>query len=363
MSRAPDASRWMIYGAYGYTGELIARKAVERGHRPTLAGRDARRLVPLAEELDLPHAVVSLDDQTALDAALAEHSLVFHAAGPFSRTAKPMIEACLRTRTHYVDVTGEASVIEQTLARDEDARQAGVLLLSAAGFDVVPTDCAALRAAELAPGATSLELAFAILGGASAGTVRTAVEAIPTGVLVRREGSLVKRAAGSGVVRVPFASGSRAAVPMSWGDLASAHRTTGIPNVTVYMAMPRVVAWLMRIAVPVIARLLRIAVVERMVQRVVAAVVRDPPADTLGDTTSLVWARASGGEASAEVALEMIGSYPFTAECGVRVVERILASPAAGAPTPASFLGADFVLEIPGTRRTERETSLASGSR
>ena len=45
--------RWLLYGASGYTGRMIAEEAVRRGHRPVLAGRSAERVRPLAESLGL----------------------------------------------------------------------------------------------------------------------------------------------------------------------------------------------------------------------------------------------------------------------------------------------------------------------
>src|SRR5207237_1362536 len=129
---------WMIYGANGYTGELIAREAVRRGHRPIVAGRHAAKIEPLARELGCDARVFDLD---CID--LAGAALVLHCAGPFSITSAPMVEACLRGGAHYLDITGEISVFESILRRDGDAKARGVTLLPGVGFDVVPTDCLA----------------------------------------------------------------------------------------------------------------------------------------------------------------------------------------------------------------------------
>src|SRR5688500_3478131 len=101
---------FVVYGAYGYTGELIAREAAARGRRPLLAGRDGDRLAPLAGELGLPWRAVGLDDGTALRALLGEAPAVLHCAGPFVHTWRAMAEACLDRRVHYLDITGEADV-------------------------------------------------------------------------------------------------------------------------------------------------------------------------------------------------------------------------------------------------------------
>src|SRR5687768_15391376 len=85
--RSAAASDWVIYGANGYTGELSAREAARRGMRPILAGRSAAAIVPLAEELGLDHRVIALEDATALETALGAVTVVLHCAGPFARTS------------------------------------------------------------------------------------------------------------------------------------------------------------------------------------------------------------------------------------------------------------------------------------
>ncbi len=78
---------WLLYGANGYTGELIAREAVARGMRPVLAGRSKQKIAKLAAELNCPSAVFDLDDHTALVSTLTQVAAVLHCAGPFSQTA------------------------------------------------------------------------------------------------------------------------------------------------------------------------------------------------------------------------------------------------------------------------------------
>ena len=134
---------YLIYGANGYTGELVAREARARGHTPILAGRNHGAVSRLASELGLEFRAFALDDAAACDAGLAGVPLVLHCAGPFSRTSRPMVDACLRRRSHYLDVTGEIAVFEALAARGAEARSDGVMLLPGIGFDVVPTDCLA----------------------------------------------------------------------------------------------------------------------------------------------------------------------------------------------------------------------------
>ncbi len=134
---------FLIYGAYGYTGELITRLAVKKGYRPLLAGRDENKLKLLADELKLPYAAFTLTEEEKLDKALQQVKAVLHCAGPFSKTARLMVYACLRNKVHYLDITGEIDVFEWIASQDALARKAGIVLMPGTGFDVVPTDCLA----------------------------------------------------------------------------------------------------------------------------------------------------------------------------------------------------------------------------
>src|SRR5215217_9596900 len=153
------AADFLLYGSYGYTGRLIAERARELGLTPLLAGRDAHALRAQAAELGAEHRAFALDDAAALDAALRETRVVLHAAGPFAHTARPMLEACLRTGAHYLDITGEIAVFEDIHSRNQEFIDAGIIVIPGVGFDVVPTDClAAMLKRELAS-ATHLKLA------------------------------------------------------------------------------------------------------------------------------------------------------------------------------------------------------------
>src|SRR5689334_19071738 len=95
---------WMLYGATGRTGTLIAEHAVARGHRPLLAGRDRGRLRALADRLGLPWVVAAVDDVYPV---LGESRLVLLAAGPFESTSSAVLAACLRAGVHYLDIANE----------------------------------------------------------------------------------------------------------------------------------------------------------------------------------------------------------------------------------------------------------------
>jgi short subunit dehydrogenase-like uncharacterized protein len=345
---------WLLYGANGYTGELVARLAAARGHRPILAGRSADGVCALSEALCLERRLFSLDSPARIDEALAGMSLVLHCAGPFSRTSPPMADACLRTRTHYLDVTGEVAVFEALAARDAEARAAGVMLLPGCGFDVVPTDCLAAHLARRMPGARRLALGFFAVGRLARGTATTAIEGLGRGGLVRRGGVLTPVAAAWKTRAIDFGDGPRKAVTIPWGDVSTAWHSTGIPDIEVYMAAPLALRAFAR-ASRLLGPMLGSDAVRRFLTARVRAGVRGPTEEERGRGRAFVWGEVEDAEGRRAVSrLSTPEGYTFTARAALAVVERVLAGQApAGFQTPAKAYGPDFVLGVEGVTRTD----------
>ena len=352
-------SNWLLYGAYGYTGKLLAAEAVARGHQPVLGGRDEAKLAAMGRRLGLPWRAFALGDPGHTASIVAEYDLVFHAAGPFVHTAVPMLEACLAGKTNYLDITGELGVLEATLGYDAHAREQGVALISGVGFDIVPTDCLGAYVAGQLPGAVHLEIAIKSLAKASAGTINSMVEMLATlpsdkGSMVRRDGKLVPQALAANAIEVTFSDGQQNRVfPIPWGDLATAESSTGIRNVTTYMALP--VSSRVAALAPWAGKLLQIGAVRSLARSLISRTVNGPDEQTRQTARSYVWARATDAQgAQVEAWLETMEAYRFTGEAGVRCVEHVLAQRPCGALTPAQAFGADFVLEIPETKRFDQ---------
>jgi short subunit dehydrogenase-like uncharacterized protein len=353
---------WMIYGASGYTGQLIAELSRSKGHAPILAGRSAEKVRPLATRLGLRWRAFALDQPD-----LAGVSLVLHCAGPFSQTSRQMVDACLAARAHYLDVTGEVEVFEAVLARGAEAKERGVVLLPGTGFDVVPSDCLAALLKRKLPQATSLELAFATRGRSSPGTLKTALESAPKGGLVRRGGKLIKVPPAAFVREIPFADKPRTAMSIPWGDLATAYLSTGIPDITVYVAArPAAIrsARLVRYTAP----LLGLAPVQAFLKRRIERQVRGPDAGERARGSAQFWGRATDapaeglrsspakpapphGTRSVEEWMQIGEGYTLTAEAALECATRVLAgSVQPGAWTPSLAFGADFAGTLPGVR-------------
>ena len=343
---------WLLYGANGYSGELIARAAVAGGLRPVLGGRSRSSLEALGRELGLETRVAPVDSPSALATALGGMSLVLNCAGPFSATARPMLAACLAAGAHYLDITGEVAVFELAAGLDAEARRAGIVLCPGVGFDVVPTDCVALALAEALPGATHLALGFDNASPVSRGTARTMVEGLGQGGAVRRNGKLERVPLGYRNRRIDFGSGEKLAMTIPWGDVSTAFRTTGIGNIEVYVPIsPRRLAQLRRLNY--LRWALRLGAVQRLLKARVDAGVPGPDAALRDRTPTYVWGEARAGDGAVRTArIVTANGYTVTAHASIGVVSRLLAGGvAAGAATPARLLGWRFVETLPGSGR------------
>jgi short subunit dehydrogenase-like uncharacterized protein len=334
----------LLYGANGYTGRLIVDECLRRGLRPILAGRRADALRALAEPHGLAVRAFDLDGPIPLEGV----RVVLHAAGPFIRTSAPMVEACLAQGVHYLDITGEIAVFEACRRRHEAAQRAGVVLLPGVGFDVVPTDCLAARLAATVPDATLLELAFGGGGGVSRGTLKTMLLG-GTGGAVRRDGRIVRVPSRWKQQRIPFRDRPRDAVTIPWGDVSTAHWSTGVPDIHTYLALPRRAQRGLGLQ-SLASTLLRLPVAGPLVERLIDARVDGPDATVRASARMQVWGRvtAADGRRREGTAVTPEG-YAFTALAAVECARRVLeAPPAAGYHTPSTAFGAGFLESLPG---------------
>jgi short subunit dehydrogenase-like uncharacterized protein len=275
---------------------------------------------------------------------------VLHCAGPFSQTARPMLDACIRAGVHYLDITGEINVIEMAAGKHREATAAGVTLMPAVGMDVVPSDCLAAKLAQRLPEAQLLELAIGSAGTISRGTAATILEGLPSGGSVRIDGRITKVPPGWKTKEVAFPHSVQTAVTAPWGDVASAWHTTGIPNIEVYLAMsPRRIRWLrvLRHFFP----LLRLPFLKAPFRWGIRRFLAGPSPAERERTRVSFWGRAvDAHDSSVEATLMTPSSYSLTASAALACLEKVLAGEAPiGFATPAMAFGADFILTIPGT--------------
>lgn len=348
--------QFLIYGANGYTGELTAQVAAARGMAPILAGRNAAQVQALGAELGLETRIAALDDPAALDAMLQDVAVVLHCAGPFVNTAQPMADACLRTGTHYLDITGEIAVFEALAARYDEARRAGVMLLPGAGFDVVPSDCLAAHLARRLPSATRLKLGIRALSKVSRGTAMTGIESLVRGDsgLVRKNGVLTPVPVAWKERAIDFGNGPRTAICMPWGDVATAYHSTGIPDIEVYMTFPPAMVNALK-AGRYLGWLFKLPGVAGLAKSRIRAGAPGPTPDERAQGRSYLWGRVEDDAGnSAEARLQTPEGYTLTAEASLLIIEKVLAGQVQpGYQTPSSAFGADLVMELPGVTRSD----------
>ena len=338
----------LIYGANGYTGELIAREAVRRGLTPTLAGRDEAAVAALAQSLALPWRAFGLADSAAVTEGIAGAGAVLHCAGPFVRTSRPMVDACLATGIHYLDITGEIAVFESILARDAEARRAGAVLLPGIGFDVVPTDCLARELQSRLPDAIHLDLAFVAEGGGwSRGTLATMIESLPHAGAMRRNGRIVPLPLAAESMEIDLPVGRRTVMSIAWGDVATAFHTTGIPNIRTFTGVPQREVRLLQRVRPLLP-LAGFKPVKRLLQLWVRRTVTGPSADQRRRARTWIWGRAGNERGEAvTVYFSTAEGYALTARSAVEGALRVEAGGVPpGAWTPARAFGTPFLAEL-----------------
>ncbi len=346
------SNNFLIYGANGYTGELIVRFAVERGIKPILAGRNAEKVEALAKQHGLDFRVFALEDTEKLYSALREVAFVLHCAGPFSITSKPMVEACLRTGRHYLDITGEIAVFEQMASLDKQAKDAKIMIMPGVGFDVVPSDCLAKHLKNRLPSATNLTLAFSGLGGISHGTQATMTMNVGNGGAVRRNGEITSVPAAYKTREIDFGEFKKLAVTIPWGDVSTAFYSTEIPNIEVYTVVPPPQLKLLKLS-RYLGWLLATKPIQNYLQ---SKIPTGGPSDTArANGKTLLWGEASDNNGNrVEARQQGVEGYTLTALAALNIAEKILAENfCIGYQTPAKCYGADLILEIEGTTRED----------
>ena len=345
----------LVYGSYGYTGQLIVERAMQEGLNLVLAGRDEKRLREQAEKYKLEYHVFAVEETAKLDAALQEVDAVLHCAGPFVLTFQAMAEACIRNKKHYVDISGEIEEFEALAMMDDKAKSAGVMFLPGGGFDVVPSDCLIAYTASKLPTATDLKLYIKSIGsGVSRGTARSGVENSHRAGRIRRDGKIVSVPNLYDSKDVDFGRGPTRLVTMGWGDVSTAYHSTGIPNVTVYMGFPKAMISMMKFT-KVAGPLFYSRTARNFIKWLIGIFFAPGPSPEQNKTGfALLIAEVTDGVKTVRAKLRTPEAYHLTALTSVEIMKRILAGEIkAGFQTPSKVYGADFILQFDGVQRED----------
>lgn len=342
-----EKNKLMIYGAYGYAGELMVREAVKQGLKPVIAGRMAEKLIPISNELDLEYKAFSIQDAGN---HLQGIRVLLNCAGPFSATAEALVKACLEQQVHYLDITGEIDIFRKCYALDDKARKQNIIIMPGVGTDIVPTDCLAAMLKEKLPTATRLDLAFSFGTSPSVGTVKTAIESFGKGGLIRENNQLKIVPNAFRIRKIPFQNKPQWATTIPWGDVFTAGISTDVPNGVVYMAMPKTSIYMVRLTNPV-KGILNTRFGQNMTKSLLSLFMKKGPDEQARETQrGQFWGEAEAPDGDkVEMTMSTPNVYQLTAVTGIRIASYCLEDHGkSGYNTPSMLLGSDFIHSISG---------------
>lgn len=339
----------LIYGAYGYTGRLIVDECLKHGIKPIIAGRSAGKAMKFANKHGLEYDVFEVSEKEKLESWLQRGDLVIHCGGPFIHTAKEMVEACLATNTHYLDITGEYQVFDLLKEYDKQAKEKDLMLMPGAGFDVVPSDCLAKHLHNQLPTATDLKLAFVSKGGKlSRGTAKTMIENLGDPQIRRRNGEYEGVPMGKSIREVDYGDFKQLSMGISWGDVSTAYHSTSIPNIEVFSGTDEQqiskVKKTQRLSFVLKSRTIKNFLIRQMDKR------PDGPKEKKRESSCMyLWGEVSNSNETVEARLKTPNGYVLTALSSVLISQKIISGDfKAGFQTPSSAYGEGLILEIDG---------------
>jgi short subunit dehydrogenase-like uncharacterized protein len=323
------AGRIVLFGATGYTGELTARELAGRGERPILAARSEARVRALAEELGgLDWAVADVGRPSSVRDLVERGDVLLSTVGPFARWGAPAVEAAIDAGAHYLDSTGETPFIRSIFERwGPRAADAGVILLTAMGYDWVPGNLAgAVALREAGEDAVRVEIGYFVTGGAMNGSAMSGgTRASAAGVFLEpsfafRGGRVVSERAGARGRSFPVRGRARKGVSAGSSEHFALPRSfPALRDVDVLLGWFGGASDAVRAVSLGTSLVTRVPGVRGLLGEVIGRVVTGssggPDADARAGTGSYVVAEAvdAGGRVLATVALEGVNGYDFTA--------------------------------------------------
>jgi short subunit dehydrogenase-like uncharacterized protein len=296
-----------------------------------------------------------LDETAKLDSALLELDAVLHCAGPFVLTFRQMAEACLHTKRHYVDISGEIEGFEALAKMSEEAKRAGIMLLPGGGFDVVPSDCLAAHLKQRLPTATHFRLFIqGVGGGVSRGTAMSGIENMHRQGRIRRDGKIVQVPPAWQVLEQDFGRGPVKTVSIGWGDVSTSYYSTGVPNIETYFAVKTSAISLLRLT-RLIGPLLYTRLVRNILQWIIRQANPHGPTRKQNETGfNLMVGEMRDAERVVRTKLRVPEGYWLTMLTTVEIMKRILNGEyKTGFQTPSLAYGKDFIMQFAGVERED----------
>jgi len=298
--------------------------------------------------------VFGLDEVEPVERGVIGVRLVLNCAGPFSLSASALAQACLRTGTHYLDISSEVADFRSLYRLNERARDAGVLLMPGVGMGILPTDALALHLKQRLPSAVTLRLAFrSEASKASRGTLRTLLESLRNPGFVREAGQLKPAKLVLQKRAVDFGPGGKhSAISFPWrGDLFTAGQSTGIQFVYSYAVVPALLELVMRFR-----KFFTQGAVGRLVDRLVQRTPEGPGPKQRKKGKTWFWGEVVNDVGTkASTVISAPEGYELSVSCALYAVERLLLGDTPeGWQTPAQVFGTDPLRALPGLTLIDR---------
>ena len=347
--------QWMIYGANGYTGQLITREAVKRGHSPMLAGRNEQEIHDLANELDLEYRIFDLTENI-MDQITGMH-LVLNCAGPFTKTVAPILNACLEVKCHYLDLSGELSVFEYCFNKNKRAQEQGCIVCPGVAFDIVPTEAVAVKLKHLLPDADTIKLGFDGQMSLSKGSSMTLLEGVGNkdlSVYMVRDNGEVQALSKPRIENhsFEFNKPAKKAMAITWADLNGAFYSTNVPNISVFIPAT-VVNRLSFAYMTWLKPMFSLKIIQNFFEKVIKMFIKGPSGNELDNRSMVIFGEAHNtkGE-SKRVYIKVAHGYKFTYLASISIVEACLhQQDKSGYFTPSMLMGVDFIEGLEGSSR------------
>ena len=323
----------MIYGATGYTGRLACDHAKRIGLDFMIAGRNEAKLKSLAARLSVPHCTFDISDDSALADNIDDVLVLLNIAGPFSRTAKALMKACIHKGVHYLDTSAELISYQLAEQYSDEARKANVMLLPGCGGSVAMFSCLtafAIQKHGLARDIKSVDIALQISGGMSQGSMKSAAEAVTNVCFELRDGILAKVAPeNKRSFHFGKGGGPVECLQITLPDLITVAKSSGILNIRCFF----------NVTEPTPST-------ESHPDDIDGPSPQTRDANPYQAAVRLV--PEDGHEEHA--VLHTVNGYTFTYIASVEAARRVLVGQAvAGFQTPVEVFGVDFVGSVPGS--------------
>lgn len=355
------SKNWMIYGATGYTGTLILRKARALGMRPIIGGRTAQALADLTFAENMEARIFSVDSVEEAVRYLQGIEVVLNCAGPFSETAPNLIKACIQTGTHYIDIASESSVLDELLnANRSEFAKSSIAAICGAGSDGTLSECLAIKLKSEIPDATDLRITSASKMQHSRGTLLSLIEEMAADRGVRRNSKLSGLPSTMATSLFSLEGSSiqlAAAVPTP--AASSAWKSTQIPNISGYLVLsPQNVRYLRRVRT--VSRFLNLPFLSGIWKWFMTHRTQPPTQEQRQAAPTKMYGQARNGSGSrVSMRITAPNAFETTAELALRILNELLMSDRkkAGIFTVAEYFGGEFPLQLPGVELSVIEST------